>query len=309
MKRRRKNGLPRTHLHPPPVCSLRPSSGLLLLLDKKSKAWNTCGHFTAVTGLFPLSPLSIYHSLPLFSWEEQVMLSMFLSIEKYIPHLRKHKKRRQPSLFKLFFFHLDFSRWAIPSQQFNHLSCQYKNKSECNVFSVKHKAQAAVSQWTLSAMPLLSLKPRAARWSTSKLSGSGFLHIPVSRQSMAIEPEQGSIEFPTAAILLHNTAKITLPLNHYINANVSNAWCSYAGFCYISLMIWVLQRGQRNHLVGNSQNTFLLVNTALDNFIIRAEIWFLRKVQGFICSTVWAWNTLHAQISIYPCCNYTFPVH
>lgn len=57
----------------------------------------------------------------------------------------------------------------------------------------------------------------------SGLPGSVFLLIPVSRQSIAIEPEQGSIEFPTAASLFNNTAKITLLLNHYMNANVENA--------------------------------------------------------------------------------------
>lgn len=72
-------------------------------------------------------------------------------------------------------------------------------------------------------------------------------------QSMAIEPEQASIEFPAAAILLNNTAKITLLLNHYRNANAENAQGSYNVLGYIMLMVRVLQRGQRNQLIHKSE--------------------------------------------------------
>lgn len=129
------------------------------------------------------------------------------------------------------------------------------------------------------------LKPRATCWSMSRLSGCRFLLIPVSRQSMAIEPEQGSIEFPTAAILLNNTAKITLLLNHYINANAENAWGSYTVLCYTSLMVWV----QRNRLVDKSQIKHVPTRCSRYSgwgFLYRIEC---TKVQCFISSTILQW--------------------
>lgn len=97
----------------PAMLVFAPSSRLLspsvlwpaAFIGQKSKAWNTCGHFTAVSGLFPLSALSIYHLLLLFSWEVKVMLSMRFS---------KIIQIAQTDLAAyVFFFHLDINRRAI----------------------------------------------------------------------------------------------------------------------------------------------------------------------------------------------------